>query len=313
MQNPFRQHRPQDDFGRRDDHPQGRWEARDQRWDERASWSEGDGGRTAEAFSGQEPSYGQEREMSGPRGMGYGQHQQSRYGGGMSTGWTGDRQPQQGGSHDAYGYGAQASGPQPQEWGRAQSYGRGDAGSWSGPSGHGGGSMGGQERWSQGGGQGSWSQPGYSQGGDYGGASMGGASGARGGFAGGAHMHGGHGHSHSHSHGGAPSGYPSHGYAPGAQIWEGSGRGMGGQTHEHHDFEPDYLHWREQQLSAFDDDYRSWRDERRQKFSSDFSSWRQNRPRSEAGGEHHTPAENPIVGDVSDGGVGDATEAKKRQ
>ena len=47
MQNPFRQHRPQDDFGRRDDHQQGRWEARDQRWDERASWSEGDGGRTA--------------------------------------------------------------------------------------------------------------------------------------------------------------------------------------------------------------------------------------------------------------------------
>lgn len=94
------------------------------------------------------------------------------------------------------------------------------------------------------------------------------------------------------------------GYAPGSQIWEGSGPGMGGQTHEHHDFEPDYLHWREQQLSAFDKDYSDWRNERREKFSSDFDSWRQSRPRVQA--------ENPIVGDVADGGTGDASEVKKR-
>ena len=94
------------------------------------------------------------------------------------------------------------------------------------------------------------------------------------------------------------------GYAPGAQIWEGSGPGMGGQSHEHHDFEPDYLHWRRQQLEAFDKDYSEWRNERREKFSSDFDSWRQSRPRVQA--------ENPIVGDVSDGGTGDASEVKKR-
>jgi hypothetical protein len=79
---------------------------------------------------------------------------------------------------------------------------------------------------------------------------------------------------------------------------------MGGQSHEHHDFEPDYLHWRQQQLSAFDKDYSDWRNERREKFSSDFDSWRQNRPR--------TQAANPIVGDVTDGGTGNAAEAKKR-
>ncbi|MCS6627126.1 hypothetical protein N0B44_29855 [Roseibacterium beibuensis] len=99
-------------------------------------------------------------------------------------------------------------------------------------------------------------------------------------------------------------GHASHGYAPGSQIWEGSGRNMGGQSHEHHDFEPDYLHWRQQQLSAFDKDYSDWRNERREKFSSDFDSWRQSRPRVQA--------ENPIVGDVADGGTGDASEAKKR-
>ena len=94
------------------------------------------------------------------------------------------------------------------------------------------------------------------------------------------------------------------GYAPGGQIWQGPGQGMGGQSHEHHDFEPDYLHWRQQQLSAFDRDYTDWRNERREKFSSDFDSWRKSRPRVQA--------ENPIVGDVADGGTGDASEAKKR-
>ncbi|HYC98115.1 hypothetical protein [Brevundimonas sp.] len=99
--------------------------------------------------------------------------------------------------------------------------------------------------------------------------------------------------------------YPSHAYAPGSQIWEGSGQGMGGQSHQHHDFEPDYLHWREQQLSAFDRDYSDWRKERREKFSADFDSWRQSRPRVQA--------ENPIVGDVTDGGDGRGGEEAARK
>ena len=283
MQNPFRQNRPQDDFGQRDPRDDQRWEARDHRCDERSSWSEGDGGRTAEAYrhQGHSGQYGHDREMSGARGMGYGQPQQSQYGGGLSTGWTGDRQPQPGSAYDPYGYGAQALGPsqyQQPHYGGQQA--RGDAGAWSGPS-----SSGGQ------------GHAGYSQGGAYGGSAM-----TRGAYSG------------PQSQGGSMNqgswGAASHGYAPGAQIWEGSGPGMGGQSHEHHDFEPDYLHWRQQQLSAFDSDYSTWRNERREKFSSDFDSWRQSRPRSVA---QHTPAENPIVGDVSDGGVGNAAEAKKRQ
>lgn len=239
MQNPFR-HRPQDDFGRREDYgdDQG-WQARDRRFDENRSWSEGDGGRTAEAYRDQGRSYGQysrdDRAFSGSRGWGYGQDQQSRYGGGMSTGWTGDR-PQPGGSFDQYGYGAQPS-------------------------------------------QGS------------------------GGYAGPAYGQSGYGERYAPRDYGRGRDYPDHGYAPGAQIWEGSaprsdyyGVQGGGRS----DFEPDYLHWRQQQLEAFDKDYSSWRDERRQKFSSDFDSWRQNR------------AANPIVGDVTDGGTGDASELKKR-
>ena len=89
-------------------------------------------------------------------------------------------------------------------------------------------------------------------------------------------------------------GYETHGYAPGSQIWEGSDRAS-----NRSEYEPDYLHWREQQMSKFDRDYDDWRSERRQKFSSDFDTWRTNR------------ADNPIVGDVADGGVGSQKDLKK--
>lgn len=96
---------------------------------------------------------------------------------------------------------------------------------------------------------------------------------------------------------------PQHAYAPGSQIWDQGGRRAGNE-----DFEPDYLHWRDQQLSRFDQDYADWRNEKRQKFSSDFDSWRQTRPKKT---EHHLTGENPIVGDVADGGVGDVDVRKK--
>ena len=251
MQNPFG-HRPQNDFGR--DDREGRWEAQDRRADERVSWSEGDGGRTAEAFRGQGAP---DRSYSGSRGMGYGRDQQARYGEGMSTGWTGDRPGSQDRWQGGYDQGP-VSAPGGQEYGR-QGY---AAGGYAG---------------------------GYSQGGQFGGSSMGGSN---------------YGQSYGGGQGQQGQAYGQHGYAPGGQIWEGSGRGMGGQTHEHHDFEPDYLHWREQQLSAFDKDYSDWRSERREKFSSDFDSWRSSRPRVQA--------ENPIVGDVADGGTGNAADLKKR-
>jgi hypothetical protein len=285
MQNPFNNNRPRNEHGG-GEHDEHRWEMRDQRHGEERSWTEGDGGRTAEAFRGQ----GQhDRQMSGSSGMGYGQDQQSRHGGGMSRGWTGDRSQAggaQGGMSGGAPYGPGPEQSQLRSQGYSQSYGQSYAQSQGGrdqdPS-YGGGSP-------QGGG--------YSQGGGYGGSAMGGGSARSGGYGKGQGSH-------------SQQGYSDHGYAPGRQIWEGSGGSMGGQSHEHHEFEPDYLHWREQQLSAFDKDYTEWRNERRQRFSSDFDSWRQTRPRSEASGEHKTPAENPIVGDVSDGGVG-TQDADKR-
>lgn len=284
MQNPFRQSRPHEGSG--PDHRPGEqgWEAREGRWDERSSWSEGDGGRTAEAW-GRPASGHQGRDMAGAQSRRHPDHQQNQYAGGQSAGWSRDHGSGVEASGPYGGGGSHASDASRDDWGAPrynQPQGRGDAGYWSAPPA--------AEHSHRGGGR---NAGGYSQGGAFGGSAMGGRAGAAG-------M-------------GGSSTYPSHGYAPGAQIWEGSGSGMGGQSHEHHEFEPDYLHWREQQLSAFDNDYRAWRDERRQKFSSEFDSWRQSRPRSEAGGDRPAPAANPIVGDVSDGGVGSGAEAKKSQ
>lgn len=211
--NPNR-YRPQDNFDHRDFDGRDR-EARDSRYDENRSWSEGDGGRSAEAWRTQgrdEGRYGAEPSWS---------HRQDYSGYGYP-----DRRP------DTRADYASRQQIYDRDYRAAPDYGRRDQGH-------------------------------------------------------------------------AP--YPTHGYAPGAQIWEGSGPGLKGERHDHHarhDFEPDYLHWREQQMSNFDRDYTDWRSERREKFSADFDNWRSSRPRVQA--------ENPIVGDVADGGTGDASEIRKR-
>lgn len=86
--------------------------------------------------------------------------------------------------------------------------------------------------------------------------------------------------------------YPDHGYAPGSRIWEGRGRAPTDRSN----YEPDYLYWRDQQMSKFDRDYDDWRSEKRQKFSSDFDTWRTSR--------------NAIVENVSDGGTGSQKDVK---
>ena len=115
-----------------------------------------------------------------------------------------------------------------------------------------------------------------------------------------------------HTHG--DYGYGQQSHAPGSQIWEqndsrtirqGSGGtyGQGSQDQQHgrhHEFEPDYLHWRETQMRGFDDDYRGWRDERRQRFSSDFDTWRSSRGADAA--RNNLSASG--VQDVADGGEG---------
>jgi len=105
----------------------------------------------------------------------------------------------------------------------------------------------------------------------------------------------------------AQGGYGQSGQSSYSQGSQGSSyQGSQGSQAQgsHHDFEPDYLHWREQQMQNYDRDYRDWRDEKRQKFSSDFEGWRTSRG-------PQVQAENSVVGDVTDGGTGSQAHAKE--
>jgi hypothetical protein len=173
--------------------------------------------------------------------------------------------------------------------------------------------------------------------------------------------------------------YHAQGYEPGAQIWN---RDQGSRDEQHFnkgyeqrgdydsqdrnrgqgqsqgrdnvafqssvgDFEPDYLHWRDNHVQSLDRDYHAWRDERRDKFHSEFNDWRsqragqssdQNSPRTSTGasasyqatttspngGAFHGSSSDgdrpgtlnnpPGVQDVSDGGTGrdDRKDDKKK-
>jgi hypothetical protein len=86
------------------------------------------------------------------------------------------------------------------------------------------------------------------------------------------------------------------------EPWQNASRP---QPTSQHDYEPDYLHWRDQQMANYDRDYQDWRAEKRQKFSSDFADWRNARG-------PQVQAENTVVGDVTDGGGGSQAHAKEQ-
>jgi hypothetical protein len=76
----------------------------------------------------------------------------------------------------------------------------------------------------------------------------------------------------------------------GGQYGNGGDGGTGsGPGRDHtHQFDADYLKWRDEQIRSFDEDYHNWRQERYGKFSEEFSTWRKNRegrPGNEGGGK----------------------------
>jgi hypothetical protein len=113
---------------------------------------------------------------------------------------------------------------------------------------------------------------------------------------------------------------------------------QGRQGHEDHD--PDYLSWRDSQLSSYDREYSAWREEQRKKHDEEYGKWRSERKETfgqkfhewrtkaasavglgghggdktgAASGEEHAHTapnplnvgDNPNVVDVADGGTGD--------
>jgi hypothetical protein len=57
----------------------------------------------------------------------------------------------------------------------------------------------------------------------------------------------------------------------------GEGGSWAGRGRDDDDFDPDYRHWRGEQMKQLDSDYQEWRQERRKKFSEDFDKWRSSR------------------------------------
>jgi len=56
-----------------------------------------------------------------------------------------------------------------------------------------------------------------------------------------------------------------------------SSQGRSGWQNQDNQFDDDYNHWRNEQISKLDEDYKAWQAERRQKFSDEFGKWRSER------------------------------------
>lgn len=54
-------------------------------------------------------------------------------------------------------------------------------------------------------------------------------------------------------------------------------QGRSGWQGQDNQFDPDYHHWRNEQIGKLDEDYKAWQGERRQKFSDEFGKWRSER------------------------------------
>jgi hypothetical protein len=74
--------------------------------------------------------------------------------------------------------------------------------------------------------------------------------------------------------------YGNYGPFEGNSQRRSQGEESGPDSRHRHEFDPDYLQWRREQMQRLDDDYRSWRQDRFKKFSDEFSSWRKQRSSS---------------------------------
>ena len=81
--------------------------------------------------------------------------------------------------------------------------------------------------------------------------------------------------------------------------------GYGAEARSHPDagFDPDYLHWREEQLRAHDRDYDEWRREQHRQYDDEYRQFRQERQRSFGQAFHQWRSQRSAVGGVPDTSV----------
>ena len=75
------------------------------------------------------------------------------------------------------------------------------------------------------------------------------------------------------------------------------------RSHSEHDFDPDYLRWREEQLRGHDRDYELWRREQHRRYDEQYRQFRQERQRHFGEAFHEWRSQRSAVGGVADTGV----------
>jgi len=82
-----------------------------------------------------------------------------------------------------------------------------------------------------------------------------------------------------------------------------AGYGQRTQTHPDHDFDPDYLRWRDAQLRAHDRDYQDWRRDQHRLYDDEYRRFRSERQRHFGEAFHEWRSQRGAAGGISDAGV----------
>jgi hypothetical protein len=83
-----------------------------------------------------------------------------------------------------------------------------------------------------------------------------------------------------------------------------AGYGAQAQPHPDHEFDPDYVQWREEQLRSHDRDYQEWRRSQHRQYDDQYRQYRDERQRHFGEAFHQWRSQRGMVGGVPDTGIG---------
>lgn len=82
-----------------------------------------------------------------------------------------------------------------------------------------------------------------------------------------------------------------------------AGYGAEARSHSEHDFDPDYLRWRDEQLRAHDRDYEAWRRDQHRQYDEQYHQFRTERQRHFGQAFHEWRSQRSAVGGSPDTGI----------
>lgn len=110
----------------------------------------------------------------------------------------------------------------------------------------------------------------------------------------------------------SPAGYGAYGQPQQNRSSPGqpAGQGAPGAQHADHEFEPDYLRWREEQMRAHDREYQDWRRDQHRRYDEQYRQFRQERQHHFGRAFHEWRAQRTATGAAP--GAGGADQRKDR-